>query len=162
MLAPASATFATEQLGEGLWAELQPLMANHWHEMAYYDDLMLNPDRERYEALQRTGGLRLFTARGAMGSLIGYLAVSVAGSLHFRPLIEASQHALYIDPLCRGTRAGVELIEYAHARLKAEGVSVLYQMSKVGQAINIGPMLMRYFDYEHVENVYAIRLDRET
>ncbi len=161
MLAAIAVTFATEQLNEGLWSELQPLMATHWHEMAYYDDLMLNPDRARYEALQRTGGLRLFTARGAAGSLIGYLAVCVAGSLHFAPMIEASQHALYIDPLCRGTTAGVGLISYAHDQLKAEGVAVFYQMSKANQAINIGPMLTRNFDYELVEHVYAIRLDRE-
>ncbi len=166
MLAATAVAYATEQLTDGLWDELAPLLEAHWHEIAHYDDIVLRPDREMYAKIQAAGGLRIYTARTAApsqdrGRLIGYLCCFVNRSLHYADHLFANQDVLFIDPLHRGSRAGVGLIQFAHEQLRTEGVSVIFQHVKAKADINIGPVLVRLLKYSLVDEVYAFRLDQE-
>ncbi|MES2531935.1 MAG: GNAT family N-acetyltransferase [Pseudomonadota bacterium] len=167
MLAALAVDYATERLDDALWSEVAPLLESHWHEVAHYDDLPLDPDRDRYATIDANGGLRVFTARLAVpapdrGRLIGYLALFVVPSLHYRSSIFALQDVLYVDPLHRGSRAGIGLIRHAHNKLRAEGVTVIFQHVKARRDLNIGPVLQRLLGYELVDEVYACRLDKES
>lgn len=164
MLATTNVDYAIEHLSEALWEEVQPLLESHWHEVAHYADIPLKPNRDLYQRIDQTGGLRVYTARTAVpagdrGRLIGYLAVFVSHSLHYADHLMANQDVLFVDPLHRGSRCGVDLIRFAHERLREEGVSVLFQHVKHRSDINIGPMLTRLLGYEHVDDILAVRLD---
>jgi len=166
VLAATSVQYAIEHLSDGLWQELHPLLEAHWHEVAHYDDIALNPHLDAYERIEKSGCLRIYTARAAApapdrGRLIGYLAVFVQPSLHYADRMFANQDVLFVDPLHRGSRCGVDLIRFAHDKLKAEGVSVLFQHVKARSDLNVGPMLERLLGYELVDQIYAVRLDRE-
>ncbi len=161
MLAAIVVSYQTEVLSTALWVELMPLLRAHAHEVAHYPDLPLDPDMETYAKIEATNGLRVYTARHE-GALVGYLAFFVHRSLHYSGSVFAHSDVLYVDPAHRGTRTGVALIRYAHEQLKAEGVTVCFQHVKHTGALNIGPMLQRFFGYEHVDDLLAIRLDRES
>lgn len=152
-------TYQTEPLSDSLWGELAPLLSAHWREVAHYRDLELAPNREAYANLDRAKMLRVYTAR-AEGRLIGYLACVVAPSLHYAPHRFATQDVLYVDPAHRGARFGFMLIGYVHRQLRAEGVTLLMQHGKHRSDLNIGPLLHR-LGYEHVDDLWAIRLDGE-
>ncbi len=165
MLSTLAVDYATERLDAALWDEVSPLLESHWHEVAHYDDIPLDPDRERYAQISETNGLRVYTARKAIpapdrGILIGYLAVFVAPSLHYRSATYAVQDVLYVDPLHRGTRAGIGLIRYAQDCLRAEGVTAIFQHVKARKELNIGPVLERILHYELIDEVWGLRLDK--
>lgn len=152
-------TYQTEPLSDSLWSELMPLLERHWHEVAHYRDVPLNPNREAYAKIAAAGMLRIYTARGD-GRLIGYLACILAPSLHYAPHTFAAQDVLFIDPAYRGARFGASLITFAHRRLREDGVTMLMQHSKHRSDINIGPLLHR-LGYEHMDDIWCIRLDGE-
>ncbi len=159
MLAATSVDYAVEHLSDALWSELSPLLEAHWHEVAHYDDIPLAPDVDMYAKVEASGGLRVYTAR-RLGRLVGYLAVFVSPSLHYATTKMANQDVLFVDPAFRGSRCGVDLIRFAHGKLRDEGVVVLFQHIKHRSDINVGPMLVRLLGYEHVDEIYAVRLDR--
>lgn len=164
MLTAAAVTYSREVLDGGLWDEIAPLLEAHWHEVAHYPDLALAPRRDLYEKIADAGNLRVYTARvdagPTRGRLVGYLAALVTPSLHYAPHVYAQQDVLFVDKSHRGSRVGVDLIRFAHDQLRAEGVTALYQHVKHRSDLNVGPMLERLLGYEHVDDIYAVRLDR--
>jgi GNAT superfamily N-acetyltransferase len=161
VLAAAAVTYQRETLSDALWSEVSPLLGAHYAEIAHYQDIALEPNRDAYARLQGNGGLRIYTARTPDWRLIGYLCVVVSTSLHYASHLFASQDVLYVDKAHRGQRTGVDLIRFAHDQLRSEGVSVLFQHVKHRSDINIGPMLGRLLGYEHVDDLWAVRLDQE-
>jgi GNAT superfamily N-acetyltransferase len=166
MLASTAVAFAVEKLSDSLWDELQPLLEAHWHEVAHYEDIPLEPHKDLYRFMDEKGTIRIYTARTQApspdrGRLIGYLAVFVAPCLHYASKIMATQDVLFVDVTHRGSRTGVDLIRFSHERLREEGVSIISQHVKHRSDINIGPMLGRLLGYEHVDDIWAFRLDKE-
>lgn len=153
------AQYASEELTDALWDELQPLLQKHYHEIAHYSDIPLEPDRESYARLVGLGMFRVYTARVG-GALVGYLAVIVSRSMHYKSALYANQDVLYVDPRYRGSRVGVRLIQYAHRALAADGVTVFFQHVKHREDLNIGPLLKR-LGYEPIDDIWGIRLDRK-
>jgi GNAT superfamily N-acetyltransferase len=79
-------------------------------------------------------------------------------NMHYRRSLQAAQDVLYLHPDYRRGMAGVTLIRVAETRLRAEGVQVIYHHAK--RTNRVGELLER-LGYEHVENVYAKRLDKK-
>lgn len=161
MLTASTLTYQQEILDDALWYEVQPLLFEHYDEIAHYKDIPLDPDHEGYVHIQAVGMLRIYTARTDTDKLIGYLAVFVTPNLHYRSVKSANQDVLFLHKSHRGSRAGIELIRFAHRSLKAEGVCVLMQHVKARADLNIGPMLGRLLGYERIDEVWGVRLDRE-
>lgn len=162
MLATVPVLYRQEDLTDDLWAELMPLLEQHYEEIAHFKDIPLAPDREKYAQIQANGSLRVYTARTVdADKLVGYLAVFVQPHLHYSTSLNASQDVLYVRPDQRGSRTGLNLIKFAHDQLRTEGVSVFYQHVKHREDLNIGPMLGRFLGYEQVDEVWAVRLDKE-
>lgn len=160
MLASIAVEYAVEHLSPELWDELLPLLEANHEEVSYYQDFPVEPAKELYQAIDRNGGMRIFTAR-TFGRLVGYMAVFVNQSLHHHRVRMAALDVVYVDPQHRGTRVGVDLIRFCHSSLQAEGVSVIFQHVKKRADLNIGPILSRIFGYESVDEVFALRLDRK-
>lgn len=146
--------FRRERLDDALWAEVTPLLAAHWREIAHYQDIPLDPDREAYAAAQAAGMVRVFTAR-AGHRLVGYAVYFVRPNMHYRTSVQAAQDVLYLDPSVRGG-AGARFIAWCDDRLAAEGIQAVYQHVKA--AHDFGALLER-MGYALVDHIYARRLD---
>ena len=149
-------SFARERMHD-LWPELEPLIREHWLEVAHYLDIPLDPDRDAYNAMEDAGAVRAYTAR-IKGVLVGYVIYFVRPNLHYSGSKQAVQDVLFIAPEHRGG-LGFRLLRWSHERLRDEGVQVVYQHVKVKPGLNFGPVLER-MGYELIDNIYGKRLDK--
>lgn len=134
--------------------ELKPLLAEHWREVAHYQDIELAPNYEFYSTCT---ALRCFTVREE-DVLIGYAIFGVAHNKHYMDSLQAVQDILFVHPEHRGS-AGARLVKFADAQLRKEGVQAVYHHVKM-QHPTLGLLLDR-MGYETVEVVMAKRLDKE-
>lgn len=135
--------------------EVQPLLAEHYDEIAHFKDIPLKPDFHRYQILENGGNLKIYTARDDAKKLIGYAIYIVNKNLHYSDSLQAVQDILFIRKGNRGT--GGRLIKFADAELRKIGVQPIYQHVKLKQ--NFGKLLER-MGYEAVEIIYVKRLDK--
>lgn len=149
------ATFQREPITPELWAEAQKLMQANQAETGAWRDLEFRPAHERYDALERLGLLRVYTARDDGGRLIGYVVMLVSEHLHYAGSLQALQDTIYLHPDHRKGGAGPRLLRHADEQLKSEGVRVVYRQSS--ERRDIGPLL-ESMGYQLVERVYARRL----
>lgn len=149
-------TMRRELLSDALWNEAMPLLKQHWQEIAHYPDIVLDPDRDQYLALEEAGMIRCFTARVAGEQLVGYAVFFVRPALHYAGSVQAYQDVLYLDPSARGG-TGIRFVRFCDEQLEKSAIQVVYHHVK--QAHNFGPMLER-MGYELVDLIFAKRLDK--
>lgn len=155
MSAPTVKPYFQRERVHDIWTEAWPLLKAHWHEIAHYVDIPLNPDFAAYEMAEEAGMLRVFTMR--TDRMVGYLAFFVRTNLHYCTSLQASQDVLYVDPAYRGTGAAAAFIRWCEDQLQAEGVQAVYQHLKVAT-----PHTIRQFErmgYEPIDVILAKRLD---
>lgn len=140
-----------------LWEEMLPLLVAHKAEIAHYPDIVLDPDIPAYEMLDAQGAVRVFTARIG-GTLVGYAVFFVRHNLHYRQSLQAVQDVLFVTLAHRHGRVGLQLIQYAEARLQAEGVQVVLQHVKASTPATIELFLK--LGYEPIDHILGKRLDR--
>lgn len=131
-----------------------PLLEKHYHEIAHYKDIELDPDFEQYEKLEQIGALRMFIARDEQEFIVGYAVYFIRHNIHYKSSLQALQDVLFIDPDKRGF--GAKFILWCDQQLKAEGVQIVYHHVK--SAHNFGAMLER-IGYRLVDLIYTRRLD---
>lgn len=146
--------FAREHVDDVI-DEIQPLLNEHWLEIASYPDIPFNPNYDQYRLAETSGQLRIFTARSD-DRLIGYAIYLVSPALHYWQSLQAKQDVLYLLPAHRNGRVGWRLIEFADESLRRDGVQVVHQHVKI--AHNFGPLLER-LGYTRLEYLYWRRLD---
>lgn len=152
--------FAVETLEQVRAAGVEQLLARHFEEIAFYPDIVLEPDWEAYALLEGAGKLRIFTVR-VRGELVGYCVFLLMHNLHYKSSHQAKQDILFVLPEHRSGRIGAHLILFAERHLRTESppVQVVYQHSKAREDLDIGPLLERV-GYELVDTIWAKRLDR--
>lgn len=139
-----------------VWDEAEPLLREHYKEIAHFKDIPLMPDKDRYLMIEGAGALVLFTCR-EQGVLIGYNMFFLSGNMHYSDSLQAVQDILYIHPLWRGKMIGVRFIKWCDQQLSELGAEVVYQHLKARAGLNYGPMLER-IGYELMDLVYVKRL----
>ncbi len=147
--------YARETLEE-VRAEIDPLLEAHWREIAHYQDILLDPDWEFYEAMEYCGRLRIFTARDE-GRLVGYGFFFVGPNRHYKQSFQALQDVIFLHPDYRGAGNGRDLIMFCDEQCRAEKIQVIYHHIKA--AHDFGPLLI-HCGYELVDLIYAKRLDK--
>jgi GNAT superfamily N-acetyltransferase len=140
-----------------LWVEILPLLHEHKEEISAYQDIALNPDIDRYNAVEESGHLRCYTARLA-GLLVGYAIFFVDFNLHYSDSLQANQDVLFVTKPHRHGRVGYRLIRYSEEQLQAEGVQVCYQHLKTNRPETIA--LFHKLGYTDIDLIVAKRLDR--
>lgn len=140
------------------WDEMVPLVRAHYHEVAHFQDIPLEPDKATYLAVEASGQFRFFTAR-VDGALIGYSAYFVRHNVHYAGSLQASEDVLFLAPEHRKGGLGREMIAYADDALRAEGVQVVMRHVKADPRLNFGRLLERV-GYTLVDHIYARRLDQ--
>lgn len=136
-----------------VWEEAAPLMVAHAAESPVAGAWAFDPDTVMYEALDRIGALRCYTAR-ADGVLVGYLSFIVGAHRHHKHLRVANHDAFYVVPEHRGG-TGLSLLAHANRALAAEGVDLVVQVVDYGTPF--GAMLDR-LGYELCAVAYSKRL----
>lgn len=102
--------------------EIEPLLRQHYEEIALHKDrIPLAPDWGRYEHLEATRSLPIYTARSD-GKLVGYSVFLLSYHLHYRNTLVAANDILYLAPEQRRGTTGLRLIKHSEAELKKLGV----------------------------------------
>lgn len=142
-------------MSAALLDEARPLLAEHWREIAPYDDIPLDVDTHHYLAAGEAGVCRCYTVRVG-DQLVGYALFFVRPAPHYAGSLQAAQDVLYLHPSMRGG-AGAEFIAYCDEQLRACGVQVVHHHAKHAHP-QLGKALER-LGYEPVETIYSKRLD---
>jgi GNAT superfamily N-acetyltransferase len=151
----SAATFQREPLTPEFELEIAPLLSAHWAEIAHYRDIPLDPDWDIYRAIEKSGQLRIYTARKD-GALVGYGVYFVRRGVHYKESLQANQDILFLTPEQRGKTVGYRLIKYADEELRKEHVQVVYHHVK--EKHDFSPLLER-LGYVLVDKIYGRRLD---
>jgi GNAT superfamily N-acetyltransferase len=158
MLAAMLPSFQRESM-HPFWEEAAPLFAEHWHEIAHYHDIPLEPDVIAYERAEANGMLRIYTVRAPGGELMGYAAFLIGPNAHYASSLQAKQDVVFVHPDFRQGMIGFRLVKFADDQLRADGVQVVYHHVKHAHPA-LGSVLLRR-GYEAIETIYAKRLDQE-
>lgn len=145
--------FYRESYRQTLIEEMYPMWHRHHAEVAAYKDIVLNPNLAMYEACDKLGTLRIFTAREG-STLVGYQLFFVSPHPHSMQSIQAVQDILYIEKEYRKGLAGYKFIKWCVDALKKEGIQCIYQ--HISNDFDFGKMLIR-MGYTHVDQVYGLR-----
>lgn len=118
-------TLAREAIAD-IWDETLPLaIANH-AETGALPASDFKPRREAFEALEKLGILRAFTARDA-AVIVGYAVFTVSMThLHYPGTSWAMQDALYVAPTFRGPMP-LRFLKWQDGELHREGVQLVYR-----------------------------------
>jgi len=110
--------------------EMRSMYAEHYAEVAVLQDkLKLDPDYERYEALDRAGNLHLVTVRHN-GELVGYYLAVVSMHLHYKTILCSSDDIFFLRKDFRRGFAGAHLFTFVERTLKARGVKIFVNKAK--------------------------------
>jgi len=111
--------------------EAEPLFRAHWEEIARHrEQVPLDPDWQRYQALEDGGVLFAVTMRRAW-RLVGYLTYLVAPHLHYRSLVVGAQDMIYVAPEHRRGGFGYcALVRFGDEALRERGVHLTFQRDK--------------------------------
>lgn len=151
--------FQRETLTFSLFEEMKPLLVKHFHEIAHYQDIVLDPAIDQYIAMEKCGALRVFTAREFVDGtemLAGYCIFFIRPNLHYQSSLQASQDILFVHPAFRHAGFGKKFISFCDDELKKERVQAVYHHVK--KAHNFGPLL-ESLGYQLVDLIYSRRLD---
>jgi len=148
------ATFQQESL-EQAWPDAQRLFALHYEELTFGKErVKLAPDTGRYKALERDGGLMVFTARDDDGAMAGYAVFFLTSHIHYRLNLFAVNDVFYIDPERRSDPwLGFRFIKFLDRHLSAiSEIDAIKWHTKVHR--EFGPILHR-LGYVPEETIWA-------
>jgi len=127
-------TFAVEQWDD-VHSEAIPSLLLHYEEVGQDKTHMkFDPDYGRYKELADSGSLHIVTARSA-GELVGYHVSIISrllhSKLHSKTALAAISDIYWLRKDCRNGTAAIRLFQEVEKTLKARGVHVLYDSTKL-------------------------------
>src|SRR5258706_8207690 len=95
---------------EQVLAEIQPLLHDHWEEIASHKDkIPLAPDYDQYRKMEEAGKLLICTVRDK-ANLVGYSIYFVHRGIHYSKTLVSTNDVFYVSPAYRRKTIGVVLI----------------------------------------------------
>lgn len=137
--------------------ELPPLFKCHWKEIALNQEhIPLDPDWDRYFALDLAGILRCLTVRDGT-TLVGYIFFFVFPHLHYASSCWAQSDIFWLDPLYREGWAGIRMFKTAEKQLQEWGAKVVTINVKLHFEASRGTIgkLLERLGYKPVETTYS-------
>jgi len=114
-------TYDVESIHE-VRREAEPLLADHYRELAHYQDrIPLAPMWEQYAQLEQRNDFFLMCARHD-GTLVGYAGWFLRPHPHYAGCLMAANDIIYLAPAHRRGRVGLKLIDESEYLLKVLGV----------------------------------------
>lgn len=151
--ATIAVTFAVEPLKGDDFETFKSLQKAHYQEVAGFRSALdqLNPDWDKYIALEKGGRLHLVKARAWNGALVGYSAHLVHTHLHYVHVLVAEDDVFYVTPTMRGRGVAKAMRAFACETLKARGVKLVLARVKP----DIPHTHLEKLGYSVMETVYA-------
>lgn len=135
--------------------ELPPLFLRHWQELGTSrEQIPLDPDWDRYFALEVNGALHIMTARSE-GVLVGYIFNVVGPHLHYRSTLHAEIDMFWLDPAWRGTWFTLRWFRDNDHMLRGLGVKRVHVGTKNHFIAGRVGSIFRRLGYSPVETVWA-------
>lgn len=123
-------TFAVEPWNQ-FKIEAVPLWQLHYDEVGQdKQNMPLEVDIDKVDRFDALGMMHIVTARKA-GELIGYHVSILDTLLHYKSVLAANGDIYWIKPELRKSGLGFDLFKEAERTLKARGVKVLYNITKL-------------------------------
>lgn len=133
-----------------LMAEALGIAGRYHGEVSQYDE-PVDPDYERYTAVEEAGLLRCFTLREE-GELKGFASCYLETQIHHSSHFRAAVDTIYIEPEARIGMTGPRFLHKIEEELRAEGVKSISIAS--GLKHNISNLLKR-MGYEPHEIIHT-------
>lgn len=147
---------ATSESFEERLAELQPILPEHYKELALYQDhIPLDPNFPAYIQRERMGCLVFVTVRSAgqlIGYYIGFIENSLAPNLHYQSTVIAKTDIFYIREDHRHGGAGSLLFAKVEEEMRRRKVVAWFVGSKVHQPAD---KLFEGLGFDRVETFYS-------
>lgn len=141
-----------------LKAEVEPLLLEHWRELATYPDLPLAPDWGFYDRLDSVDMLRIYTAR-VDGALVGYAVFFVKPHVHYATSPAwAFNDIVWLHPKFRNWGVGRQIAEFWERDLRDQGVAVVHVEAKIAHQALIA-LLVGKRGYSLISSGMEKRLD---
>lgn len=146
--------FAREVYSDSLIEEMLPLWRAHYEEIALYKDIALSPLFAVYLHAEKTGALRIFTARSE-GRLVGYEVFFIHLHPHYSSALEAVQDILFLSNEMRHGWIGYRFIRWCDDQLDQTGAKVVFRC--VSNMHDYAPLLERA-GYRQHDVLYSRRV----
>lgn len=132
--------------------EAAPLWIPHYEEVGQNKSkMLLDPDIARLDKLEAQGMLHIVTARRD-GELVGYHASIVDTLIHYKTILAGIADLYWIRPDCRAGGVPIKLFREVERTLKARGVQVLYDATKLYLDHD---RLLQHLEYKPIERRYS-------
>lgn len=133
-------------------AEAAPLWEPHYQEVGQNKEKMiLDPDIDKLDRLNSQGRLHIVTARKE-GELVGYHASIIDTLVHYKNILAGISDLYWIRKDCRNGTAPIRLFQEVEKTLKARGVQVLYDATKLYLDHD---RLFQHLGYKPIERRYS-------
>lgn len=132
--------------------EMQPLLQQHWKEIALYrDKIPLDINHQGYLDANESGILRIYTARKD-GELVGYFVLQLFQHMHYWSTSFAMCDVIYVKPEHRPGGTGPKLIKYCEGKMKDLGVQLMTINTKAHAPFD---RLLESMDYQLADLFYS-------
>lgn len=133
-------------------AEMDPLFAQHWEEIALQKDkIKLDVDYDRYRQLDEKNMLHIVTVRDS-GKLVGYHCSLLDTHLHYKSHVMALTDVYFLLPQYRRGTAGIRLFQFVEQTLKERGITKMITATKLHQDKG---RLLESLGWTEIERVYT-------
>ncbi len=113
------------------WHQLSELISENWQELVSLKHIMqLNPQIDRYKALEDAGLLLVLFAYDSANNIIGYSANIISNHIHFSGLVTCSNDVLFLTKAHRKGRAGMQLILETEKKAAERGAKLMLWHAK--------------------------------
>ena len=146
---------AQQETFGAIMQELPPLFKRHWEELALNrDTIPLDPDWQRYMAMDVGGVLKITTARCG-NTLAGYIFNLVNTHLHYRSTLFANIEMFWLDPAYRGGTFAVKWFRQNDKMLRDMGVQKIVVTTKNHYMAGRVGSVFRRLGYKPIETVWS-------
>lgn len=136
---------------ESFFEDASGLLIQHWKVLANNsEEILLNPDVERYKLMQDMGVLHNVVAYEE-SNIVGYAVVFIMPHLHYKDDKFAMVDVLFTDPSARNSRLGITLINKVEEMCREQKVSVLTYHTKPSH--NTIEKILSRKGFSHFENI---------
>jgi GNAT superfamily N-acetyltransferase len=133
-------------------AEAIPLLSYHWEEIAMFKDkIKLCPAFDKYEEIDKAGGLHIITARVG-GRLIGYHVAFVTPHPHYKNNLMSLTDIFFILPEHRKGLLGFRFFQFIEHEMRKLGVTKMMAGTKLNRDLGI---LFERLGWEPTDRMYS-------
>jgi ribosomal protein S18 acetylase RimI-like enzyme len=136
--------------------ECKSLIESHWRETTAWEDILLDPDWNVYDHLEKANIIVIYTVRNEENKLVGYSVFFVRKNPHYKQHTWALNDMIWVHPDYRDGKIGRRLAKFWEEDLKKRGVDVIHVTALITHPA-LG-FVLKCEKYKSVDIVYQKRI----